>query len=163
MNSSTSRRSWFARLAWKLASAIGIGAAAAPAPAFAQSVSPQEAPAEWLAYASYATTTITKWLEVTSETGARLRAYLDATRPSLDQPTAPLLIKVWIDANGMVSRIDYAPFAHAEANADIKTLIVGGQLGASPPEDILLPLRIVLQLPAQMPDATNDGRRSAEP
>lgn len=161
MNNSPPRRSRFARLAWKLASALGIGAAAVSVPASAQSISPQEAPAEWVAYASYATTTITKWLEAESDTATRLRTYLDATRPSPDQPTAPLLIKVWIDTDGTVSRIDHAPFAHQQANADLKALIVDGHLDASPPDDMLLPLRIVLQLPAPSPDLrqTESGRK----
>ncbi len=146
-----SRRSRLARIAWKLASAMGLGAAAVASPASAQSVSPQEAPAEWLAYADYATTTITKWLEATSDPATRLRAYLDGTRTAPDQPTAPLRLKVWIGADGTVSRIEHTPFAHAEANADLKALIVGGLFDVSPPEDMLLPLRILVQLPPAPP------------
>lgn len=125
-------------------------------PASARSVSPQEALAEWLAYASN-TTTITKWLEAESESAMRLRAYLNAMRPASDQPTAPLLIKVWINADGRVSRIDHAPFAHAGANADLKALIVGGHLDMPPPEDILLPLRILVQIPPAPEDASRES------
>ncbi|MGL3823095.1 hypothetical protein [Sphingopyxis sp. R3-92] len=157
MSSSPPRRSRYARIAWKLASAIGIGAVAASAPASARSISPQEAPAEWLAYASDATTTISKWLEAESESAMRLRAYLNAMRPASDQPTAPLLIKVWINADGTVSRIDHAPFAHAGANADLKALIVGGHLDMPPPEDILLPLRILVQIPPAPEDTSRES------
>lgn len=139
------------RMALKLASALVGGAAAASAPVVAQSVAPEEAPSEWLAYAETATQTVTGWLQATSEQATRLRVYLDATRPAPDQPTTPVLLKIWIDAGGVVSRIDNAPFAHAEANADIRALIVGQKLPASPPRNMLLPLRVLIQLPPAPP------------
>lgn len=139
------------RMALKLASALVGGAAAASAPVAAQSVAPEEAPPEWLAYAETATQTVTGWLQATSEQATRLRVYLDATRPAPDQPTAPVLLKIWIDAGGVVSRIEHATFAHAEANADMSALIVGQKLPASPPRNMLLPLRVLIQLPPAPP------------
>lgn len=143
----------FGRMALNLASALVGGAAAASAPVAAQSVAPEEAPPEWLAYAETATRTVTGSLQATSEQATRLRVYLDATRPAPDQPTAPVLLKIWINAGGVVSRIDHAPFAHAEANADMSALIVGQKLPASPPKNMLLPLRVLIQLPPAPPAA----------
>ncbi|KAB2850074.1 MAG: hypothetical protein F9K41_16870, partial [Sphingopyxis terrae] len=54
----------------------------------------------------------------------------------------------WIERDGKISRIDYPAFTHAEANADMQALIVGQQLAAAPPRDMLLPLRIAVQLDA---------------
>lgn len=156
------------RVALKLASALVAGAAAASAPVAAQSVAPEEAPPEWLAYAETATRTVTGWLQATSEQATRLRVYLDATRPAPDQPTAPVLLKIWIDAGGVVSRIDHAPFAHAEANADMSALIVGQQLPSRPPRNMLLPLRVLIQLPPAPPaagertDMTDDINRKLQ-
>lgn len=118
------------------------------APAAAQSVSPAQAPAAWVAYAQSATTTITGWLQADTEAATRLRTYLDATRTAPDQPTAQLVLKVWIDGKGVVSRIDFPPFAHPEPNADLRALIVGQPLSNAPPKDMLLPLRIAVQLDA---------------
>lgn len=162
------RATRFARLAWKLASTFGLGTATAASPIAAQSVSPGQAPAEWVAYASYATATITKWLEADNDAATRVRAYLDATRLSPDQPTAPLLVKLWIDKDGAVSRIDHAPFTHPEANADLGALIRGQRLDVSPPENMLLPLRILIQLPPAPSDATaqtalDDANRKLQP
>ncbi|PKP92977.1 MAG: hypothetical protein CVT77_06995 [Alphaproteobacteria bacterium HGW-Alphaproteobacteria-16] len=147
MNSKVPRATRFARRAWKLASALGVGIALCASPATAQSVSLEQAPAEWVRYAGYATKTITTWLEAQSEAAVRLRTYLDATRSAPDQPTAPLMLKIWIDKDGKVSRIEHTPFAHDEANADLRALIVGGELDVSPPAGMLLPLRILVQLP----------------
>jgi hypothetical protein len=71
-----------------LAAFVSAGLAAT-APVSAQSVAPLAAPAEWVAYATTATQTITGWLGADGETAIRFRAYLDGTRSSTDQPTPP--------------------------------------------------------------------------
>lgn len=144
---STSKSSPFSCFTRWMAALVGAGIASTT-PVAAQSVAPSAAPVEWVRYAEFATTTITGWLEADSDPAIRLRAYLDATRPAPDRATAPLVIKVWIERDGKVSRIDYPAFAHAEANADMQALIVGQQLSAAPPHDMLLPLRIAVQLDA---------------
>lgn len=139
-----------------LAALVGVGLAST-APAAAQDVTPpDQAPVEWVRYATSATETVTALLQAESEAAIRLRAYLDATRPAPDQPTAPLLIKVWVDKDGGISRIDHAPFAHAEPNADLSTLLVGAALTGTPPADMRLPLRILVQLPPAPASASPD-------
>ena len=122
----------------------GVGAAGEAAP---QSMTASEAPAAWVAYAEAVTTTLSDWLGEDSETATRLRAYLHATRPAEDQPTPSLLLKVWIDRQGVVERLEFTPFAHEEANADLRGTVVG-RLVAPPPPNMLLPLRIVVELAA---------------
>lgn len=133
------------------AALVGAGLAST-APVAAQSVSPSAAPAEWVAYAEATTARVTGWLQADGEPAARLRAYLDASRPAPDQPTAPLVLKIWVDGEGTVSRIDYPPFAHNAANADLRAIIVGQRLSSAPPKNMVLPLRIGIQLePAPQP------------
>lgn len=141
------KSSLLGRLARWTAALVGAGLAST-APAAAQGVTPaDQAPVEWVRYATSATEAVTGLLQAESEAAVRLRAYLDATRPAPDQPTAPLLIKIWVEANGVVSRIDHAPFAHPQPNADLRALLVGAALPGTPPRDMLLPLRILIQLP----------------
>ncbi|MEA3390810.1 MAG: hypothetical protein U9R64_16250 [Pseudomonadota bacterium] len=144
---STSKSSPLSRVTRWIAALVGAGIASTT-PVAAQSVAPSAAPVEWVRYAEFATTSITGWLEAHNEPATGLRAYLDATRPAPDAATAPLVIKVWIERDGKISRIDYPAFTHAEANADMQALIVGQQLAAAPPRDMLLPLRIAVQLDA---------------
>lgn len=117
-------------------------------------MAPEQAPATWVRYATDATFAVTQWLQAENEVGQRLRAYLDAAGPALNQPIAPLVIKLWIDADGTVSRIDYPPFAHSEPNADLRGLVVGQRLPTKPPKGMLLPLRIAVQL--DVPSAATD-------
>ncbi|SNT19992.1 hypothetical protein SAMN06295912_1576 [Sphingomonas laterariae] len=143
----TRHPSIFSRLTrWTALLAGSVLAAASPAQA--QTVAPSAAAAEWVRYANDATTAVNRLLEADTETAIRLRAYLDRTRPAPDRPTAPLTLKLWVDKEGTVTRIEFEPFAHAEPNADLRTLIVGQTLAGAPPKDMLLPLRIVIQLDA---------------
>lgn len=144
---------WFAALA-------GAGLVAA-GPAAAQSTSPAAAPAEWVAYAERATAVIGTWLQAEDEAGQRLRAYLDLMRPAPDQPGPPLVLKVWVDPGGAVSRVDFTPFAHPEPNADLRTLVVGRRLAEPPPRDMLLPLRLAVQVEPPEPGSAGDISASA--
>lgn len=136
--------SFYGRLTRWVAAVVGASVAVT-APAAAQTVAPSAAPVEWVRYAESATTTISGWLEEDGEAATRLRAYLHETRPVADQPTPPLLLKVWIAPDGGVERVEFTPFAHEAANADLRSAIVGRRL-APPPRDILLPLRLSVQL-----------------
>lgn len=154
----TSSRPIMGRLFGWAGALVGTGLASA-SPVQAQnppsaSVDPSSAPVEWVRYAQSATASVTKLLEGPTEQATRLRSYLDQTRPAPDQPTAPLILKLWIARDGIVSRVAFTPFAHAEANTDLTNLLVGQSLAGVPPKDILLPLRIAVQLAA--PQAAAD-------
>lgn len=133
---------------FRWAGALAGAGLAGAAPAHAQAIDPASAPVEWVRYAQSATASVTQLLEGPTEAATRLRSYLDQTRPAPDQPTAPLVLKVWVAKDGAVSRIEFTPFAHPETNADLTGLLVGRSLAGVPPKNILLPLRIAVQLAA---------------
>ncbi|MES2056268.1 MAG: hypothetical protein V4564_10040 [Pseudomonadota bacterium] len=125
---------------------VGIFGCGSAPDARAQSLSPSAAPVEWVTYAEAATVTIASWLQGEGEAAARLRTYLETTRPMSDKPTQPLELKIWIEPDGRISRTDFAPFADTTANADLRGLIVGHSLTTPPPKGMLLPLRLLIQL-----------------
>lgn len=119
-----------------------LGCSALPA----QSISPGQAPAAWLRYAEGATRDVTGWLQEDSEAGVGLRTYLEGLRPAADQQTPALRLKLWIDTTGKIERVDFAPFAHEEANAAVRKLTMGRMLAGSPPCDMRQPLHLAVQL-----------------
>lgn len=123
--------------------------------AHAQSqVSPEAAPAAWVAYAQTVNGKVTEWLRDEGEAATRLRAYVDGLRPAADQSSPPIMLQLWIDAKGVVTRAEFPPFAHEAANSDLRSLLIGGAVGANPPRGMLLPLRLAAQLdPAPEPAA----------
>lgn len=131
-----------------IAALIGFSASA---DARSRTIAPSAAPIEWVRYAEAATTTITTWLQADSEVAIRLRSYLDGTRTAADQPTPALLLKVWIDPNGRVARVDFPAFAGEQPGTDLHGLLVGRTLEAAPPRGMLLPLRLSVQLDAPPP------------
>lgn len=133
---------------------LGPGGAAWAQP---QSMGAAEAPAEWVRYAALATESLTAWLEEDSESSAAFRAYLHQTRPAEDQPTPALMLKIWITPEGVVDRMDFPPFAHEAANIQLRAAVVGRALPAPPPRDMLLPLRLAIQLEAGRSETGSDG------
>lgn len=133
-------------LAGVASSLVTLGGAAAAQP---QSISPSEAPIEWVHYAETASQSITNWLEEDSEPATAFRAYLHQTRPAEDQPTLSLMLKLWIGAGGRIDRIDFTPFANEPTNVSLRAALVGRNLASAPPRGMLLPLRLAIQLEAR--------------
>ncbi|MNU30643.1 hypothetical protein [uncultured Brevundimonas sp.] len=129
-------------LATGLAAAFGM---AAPAQAQVQSLAPDAAPAAWVAYAEIATRTVKAWLEEDGPPASNLRLQLHQTRPAPDQPTPPLELKLWIEADGVVSHVEAAPPAKETVSVDLQSSVQGRRL-APPPPGMLQPLRLAVQL-----------------
>lgn len=116
----------------------------ASSPAAAQSLGPAEAPAAWVAYAETVSQAVSTWLEEDAEPSVAVRAYMGAAQAA-EGEVQPLALKIWIDGHGRLTRIDFPPFAHAEANTALRDALVGRTLAASPPPDMIQPLRIAVQ------------------
>lgn len=139
-------------LAGLAALGLGLGAHSAGA----AEVPADQAPAEWVAYATNAMATLRDWLNAETPPAPRVRAVLDATRPAPDQPTPALIVRLWIDGQGTITRAEFPPLADASANADLQTLLVGRQL-PPPPRRMRWPMRVALQLPPPPAPATPTG------
>jgi hypothetical protein len=70
-----------------------------------------------IAYAGEVNEQLQGWLADGSQPAKRLGAYLAGLTPSGSDPLATILVKVWIDADGTVSKVDFPPFAGVQANA----------------------------------------------
>lgn len=132
--------------------AVGLAASLAPGtPAHAQNIAPATAPVEWVRYAEASTAIVTTWLEESGEEAMRLRAYLTEVQATAGEAIT-IEIKLWIAADGAIERLDFEPFAHAQASADLRHLIAGRRL-AAPPKGMLLPMRVGIQVtPKVKPD-----------
>jgi hypothetical protein len=121
---------------------------------------PTTPPAEWVAYATKATQMLAEQLNGKDDPAPAFRAALDATKPAPDQPVPPLMLKIWIDPAGALSRVDHTPFTDPQADADLSILLIGRQLGP-PPRDMLQPIRLSIQL-APAPDAADPDQPGAQ-
>jgi hypothetical protein len=96
--------------------------------------------------AELANRTLTAWLSDSGEAPQRLRAYIDQARPTPDASPPPIRLKVWINSQGVITRIDFPPFAHAQPNMDLRSILIGRMLPQRPPKDLLQPMRLELRL-----------------
>lgn len=131
------------RLLAALAAIVGV---LPSAPHAATALSPQAAPAAWVAYAGLVNHTIIDRLGASDPTAVRLRDYLDQLPDPTVDSRAELPIRVWVDSEGVISKVDFTPFAHPEPNADLRALVLGQRLTKPPPKGMLLPLRLLISL-----------------
>lgn len=135
------------KVATRLLAALGLAALpAAPAAAQSggQSTAPSQAPEAWVAYAGTVSRSVSGWLEEDSEPSLTARTHMGQVEVEAGAPR-PLELKVWIGSDGRIARIDFPPFAHAEANTALRAALVGRGLPTPPPADMIQPLRIEVQ------------------
>lgn len=65
---------------------------------------------------------------------------LDATRPAPDQPTPPLVMKLWIGRDGTLTKVEFPRLPDVEADQDLHELLTGKRL-APPARGMRLPVR----------------------
>lgn len=133
-------------LASRLIAALGLasGASAMAAPSTAQvegMVAPSQAPAAWVAYAETVAETVSTWLETDNQPATAARAYIGAREASPDEP---LIVKIWIDPEGRLSRLDVSSQKDAAATPLMREALIGRILTNAPPPEMRQPLHISL-------------------
>ncbi|MBD3683120.1 hypothetical protein H3005_14720 [Stenotrophomonas sp. Br8] len=131
-NRRTTRRGW-RPLAWLLG-LLALGSA---------SVSAQDAPAHWMAYAASVSGELQQRLQQEQDPRAqRLLAWLQEYP---DTPT-PLVVSVWIARDGAISKLEFDSLGDAQVDADLRATLQATALPAAPPKDMRQPLRLGLVL-----------------
>lgn len=128
-----------------------------------RSVAPEAAPAAWVAYAGRVNAKVTAWLTGSEDAAVRLKASIDASRPSADRSSAPLVLRLWIDRKGTITRVDFTPFENEQANTDLRSLVVGRTIGAVPPKGMLQPIVLTIEVDPAPPPRNTAGQTAAPP
>lgn len=124
--------------------ATGIALVLGGSGAMAQPVSVPEA---WKSYAGLVGQQFQAWLMGDDDVACRFHKFLeDRAVSATETPPGPLLIKVWIDPEGQVTRLDFSSFGAAEADADLRRLLTAGPLSEPPPLDMRQPLTLRINL-----------------
>lgn len=139
------RRAW-SRLV-RACGLVGLGLSAATATAAPPAQTPQPVPQHWISYANLASNQLQAALsDPASETVVRLHAWMQARllREGQSAPPAPLVVRLWVAADGRVERVVFDPLGDLQADADLRSLLTAQPLAEAPPRDMLQPM--VLQL-----------------
>ncbi|MCA8047954.1 YbaB/EbfC family DNA-binding protein [Burkholderia arboris] len=129
------------------------------APAVAQTA---DVPPTWLRYGQLAGQQFQTWLEADGDAADRLHRYLESRvlNARVDAPPPAIVVRAWIGANGVVTRVEFASLGDPDADATLRQLLTAGPLAEPPPPDMLQPLRVRLRL-APNPDAAAAAPKSA--
>lgn len=104
-------------------------------------------PTSWSKYAGLVGHQFQAWLMGDDEVAYRLHKFLeDRVVSQTDKPPGPLMVKVWIDANGQVSRVDFSSLGQPQADADLRRLLTANPLSEPPPPEMRQPLMLRLNL-----------------
>ncbi|MEP9359956.1 hypothetical protein [Sphingomonas sp. KR3-1] len=141
------------RLLLPIAAGLGLASAPAAAPAPAQAVTGQAVPESWRAYAERVTEKVTARLSDGQDPAAlRLRAAMRTLPDRQGEASPGLVLRIWIDASGHITRVECPTFAAAPAGDDLRALLLGMALDQEPPANMRLPLRLSIQA-IPLPDA----------
>lgn len=145
---STLRRSWGRLL--RACGLVGLGLAASGAPAQAATPIPQH----WISYANMAGNQLQSTLSDPADAAVvRLHAWMQARLLREGAPPPPpLVVRVWVAADGRVERVAFESLGDAQADADLRTLLTAQPLSEPPPRDMAQPM--VLQLTLSFTAAT---------
>jgi hypothetical protein len=146
------RRRWRGML--RLLGLVGVGLAVSVSPSPASAQSAGQPPRNWISYAQLASNQFEAWLsDPDDDTVQRLHAYLQNRMLLEGQPLPPPLVaRVWIAADGRVSRVEFPSLGTAQADADLRSLLTAEPLSETPPPDMRQPM--VLQLSLSFSDKT---------
>lgn len=119
------------------------------APAMGQNLDfrdPSKAPPSWLQFAKLVKYRFEEWVAADDAIAVRFRAYLKIHRGASDGPPQSLTVKAWLNPDGTVERVLFPEFADAGATKDLRTILTRGNVGESPPPEMLQPVNLRFSL-----------------
>lgn len=134
-------------LAGSVGITIGTGAAALPTAASAEGRDYQasgNAPVAWLAFAERARSQFRERLSMNDAAALRFNRWLE-DRAAIDANPSIVMAKVWVTPVGTVERLEFDQL-DGEAADNLRNVLVGIDLRAMPPRDMLQPMHLKLSL-----------------
>lgn len=140
-----SMAAWWCRLRAMSRGLLGLGLIAAQAPP----VQAQTVPQHWASYAQLASSQFQAWLsDPNNEAVVRLHEKMQGRllNSTSSTPREPLVVRVWVAANGKVHRVEFASLGDAQADADLHGVLTAQPLSEPPPRDMRQPMALRLNL-----------------
>jgi hypothetical protein len=123
-----------------------------------------DVPQAWVTYAQLVGEQFQRSLEAYDDTANELHAYLEdrMQHPQGDTVPSMVVVRAWIGTDGSVTRVAFDSLGDAQANDDLRAVLMAHAIGVAPPADMRQPLRVKLVLEAR-PDAQPDGNSNMKP
>ena len=136
-----------------LMASLGLATIAA-APVAAQSLdyrSQESAPPAWGQFAKLVKYRFEEWIGADEVVANRFRGWLKEKSGTADAAPASLVVKAWLNPDGSVEKVSFAPFNDERATSDLRAVLTRGNVGEAPPPEMLQPinLRFSLNVPKE--------------
>jgi hypothetical protein len=129
-----------------LSAVVAAGAPLSSARAFASDYrSPQEAPVAWRDYAWIIKGRLQEWLAQDEERMRQFRASFDA-HSRLNGAAPAILAQIWVAKDGKIERV-ISDELKTPRSVQLSAILVGRNIGAKPPLDMVQPLNLRLSFP----------------
>lgn len=132
----------------KMMGIVSVGLTVSSAPVMVQTAMAQSVPQHWVSYAQMAGNQLEAWLsDPASDAVVRLHGWMQERLLKEGQPLPPpLVVKVWVASDGKISRTEFASLGQAQADADLRSLMMTQSLSEPPPRDMRQPMVLQLSL-----------------
>ena len=132
----------------KMMGIVGVGLTVSAAPVVVQTAMAQSVPQHWISYAQMAGNQLEAWLsDPANDAVVRLHEWMQQRLLQQGQPLPPpLVVKVWVAPDGKISRTEFASLGQAQADADLRSLMMTQSLSEPPPRDMRQPMVLQLNL-----------------
>jgi hypothetical protein len=122
--------------------ALRLGHAADPAD------SSGRIPPSWSAYAAQVSLRLSEDLNDTGNAAAmRLQGFLEQQAAKAPRAKAPaLILRLWFESDGRIARVESDSLGDAQADRDLREVLLLRPIGTPPPRDLRQPLVIRLRL-----------------
>ena len=107
---------------------------------------PSAAPPSWTQFAKLVRYRFESWLAADEAVANRLRTYLKEHSGKDDAPPQTLVVKAWLNPDGSVERVSFAPLSDHQADEDLHTILKRGNVGEAPPPELVQPLNLRFSL-----------------
>ncbi len=131
-----------------LLASIGIVSIAAT-PVVAQGLdyrSPDAAPPSWGQFSKLVKYRFEEWMGADEAIANRFRTWLKETGGTANGAPASIVVKAWLNPDGSVEKVSFAPFKDERANNDLRTVLTRGNVGEAPPPEMLQPINLRFSL-----------------
>jgi hypothetical protein len=124
---------------------IGSGPGLAPAPGLNYR-DPAQAPPSWAQFAKLVKYRFETWISADEAVANRFRSYLSEHAGKDNGPPQTLTVQVWLNPDGTVERVSFAPLNDPQADEDLHTILKRGNIGEAPPPEMLQPINLRFSL-----------------
>jgi len=146
------RATWWKRIFRSLGTVAGLftaGLGAETSSAAAQNSdyrSATAAPSAWQEFAKQLQSRFQQRLAADDATARKFQDYLAKHAGGKGATPRTLVVRTWILPDGKMERVEFEGLDDAAVAVDLRAVLVGGDVGAQPPPDMLQPLRLRLSL-----------------